>query len=117
MRVLVCGGRDYSDKAKLNQVLNEVHRGYRITTIIEGDASGADRLAGTWARLHNVPNLKFPAHWRVHGYVAGHIRNKQMLEEGKPDLVIAFPGGKGTMNMVEQAKRAGVITIQAEEFS
>lgn len=117
MRVLVCGGRNYSDKPFLNRVLNEVHKGYRITTIIEGDASGADRLAGIWARLHNVPNLKFPARWRVHGRAAGPIRNKQMLDEGEPDLVIAFPGGKGTANMVAQAERAGVITIQAEEIS
>ena len=117
MRVLVCGGRDYADKPTLNRVLNEIHNNYRITAIIEGDASGTDRLAGIWARLHNVPNLKFPARWHVHGRAAGPIRNKQMLDEGKPDLVIAFPGGKGTANMVKQAERAGVATVTAEEIS
>jgi predicted Rossmann-fold nucleotide-binding protein len=31
-----------------------------------------------------------------------------MLSEGKPDLVIAFPGGRGTADMIRQAKEAGV---------
>ena len=31
-----------------------------------------------------------------------------MLAEGKPDLVVAFPGGAGTANMIEQARAAGV---------
>jgi hypothetical protein len=31
-----------------------------------------------------------------------------MLVYGKPQLVVAFPGGGGTANMVEQAEAAGV---------
>ena len=52
--------------------------------------------------------LAYPANWKKHGRAAGPIRNKQMLEEAKPDLVIAFPGGAGTANMVKQAREAGV---------
>jgi hypothetical protein len=39
---------------------------------------------------------------------AGPLRNYQMLEEGKPDLVVAFPGGGGTKDMVRRAVKAGV---------
>ena len=37
---------------------------------------------------------------------------KQMLEEGKPDLVVAFPGGRGTENMKKLAREAGVEVIE-----
>ena len=33
---------------------------------------------------------------------------------GKPDLVVAFPGGAGTLNMVMQARKAGVRVIEID---
>lgn len=109
MRVLVCGGRDFSDSELLYSVLTYAHKNYfEITTIIEGDAKGADRMAGYWAKKNKIKNEKYPADWAKHGRAAGPIRNKQMLDEGRPDLVLAFPGGKGTENMIKQAERAGV---------
>lgn len=108
MRVLVCGGRDFRDKELLNQVLNDLAKVEVIDCIIEGDAEGADRLAGFWAKKHHVDLLLYPADWNRHKKSAGPIRNQKMLDEGKPDLVIAFPGGKGTAHMVKIAKEAGV---------
>lgn len=108
MRILVCGGRDYSDSTLVNAVLDEyVHAG-TLGTIIEGCARGADSLAETYGTYWRIPVEHFPADWDKHGKAAGPIRNKQMLDEGKPDLVVAFPGGRGTANMIEQAERAGV---------
>jgi len=52
--------------------------------------------------------MPFPADWGKYSKSAGYIRNKQMLAEGKPDLVVAFPGGKGTANMVKLAKLANI---------
>jgi hypothetical protein len=46
--------------------------------------------------------------WNKCGIGAGYFRNVQMLEEGKPDLVVAFLGGKGTAMMVKIARAAGV---------
>src|SRR5258708_15682483 len=34
------------------------------------------------------------------------LRNRDMLCDGKPDLIIAFPGGKGTAGMVDLARKA-----------
>jgi hypothetical protein len=31
-----------------------------------------------------------------------------MIDEGKPDLVIAFPGGRGAADMVSRAIKAGI---------
>lgn len=71
-------------------------------------ARGADSLAVRYAEQYDCPVEKFPALWDEHGRSAGYIRNKLMLDEGQPDLVVAFPGGKGTENMKTIARKAGV---------
>ena len=83
----------------------------RITHIIEGEARGADTLARLWAQARGRVVCAFPADWS-RGKSAGYVRNKQMLEEGKPDAVVAFPGGRGTDVMLALAKDAGVPTVQ-----
>lgn len=107
MRVLVCGGRDFKDEGRLFRRLDEAHKVRMITLIIEGGARGADRMAGKWAILHGVPLLVVNADWDKHGKSAGYIRNIEMLN-ASPDLVIAFPGGRGTAHMVKIAKDRGV---------
>lgn len=108
MRVLVCGGRDYADYPAVKQVLDAIHVKTPITRLIHGDARGADHLAERWARWHFVAFSPYPANWSLHGGSAGRKRNQVMLDDGKPDLVIAFPGGRGTADMVRRAKAAGV---------
>jgi len=115
MRILVCGSRHFDDFNQLNQLLADLDfRGTvgepRIKTIIEGEAKGADTLARKWGEMNGKEILKFPADWDKHGRAAGPIRNNQMLDEGKPDLVVAFlaKDSKGTKNMIEQAEKAGV---------
>lgn len=107
-RILVCGGREYADQAMLFGYLDLIAEGCGVAVIIQGGAKGADFLARMWAKTRGVELLDFPAQWRLHGRRAGPIRNQQMLDEGKPDLVIAFPGGAGTANMVKQARRKRV---------
>lgn len=108
MRILVCGGRDFSDRAFIERTLTRLAKVESIDAVIEGNASGVDRIAGFWARQRDIPNLKFAADWEGLGRAAGPIRNQRMLDEGRPDLVIAFPGGRGTADMVRRAKAAGV---------
>jgi len=109
MRVLVCGGRDYADAKSVFAVLDNIRREYGPLTVIQGGASGADALARKWCatepRVHMVNE---PADWKTHGRAAGPIRNQKMLTEHKPDLVLAFPGGRGTADMVRRARAAGV---------
>lgn len=108
MKVLVCGGRDYDDWPKLKEALDQFHEVTPITEIIHGGAQGADRLSGVWARWNNIKETVFPANWKEHGKAAGVIRNQQMLDEGKPDRVMAFKGGKGTENMKKLTVARGV---------
>ncbi len=108
LRLLVCGGRDFADKRILDAALSEMQAKHGIAAIIQGAAAGADTLAAEWGRSKGVPVEAFPADWETHRRAAGPIRNKQMLDEGRPDAVLAFPGGRGTANMVRQAEAAGV---------
>lgn len=111
MRVLVCGGRDYTDKMAVWYYL-DAYGPPEITEIVSGMARGVDSFAAEWATRFGFKLYKFPADWKKHGNRAGPIRNQQMLDEGKPDLVIAFPGGNGTKDMVTRSKKAGIKVIE-----
>lgn len=113
LRVLVCGARDYDNADLINQQLKILLEAYGPFILIEGEAKGADTIARRWGDRH-LPRMNiipFPAQWSRYGRGAGPIRNLQMLEQGKPDLVLAFGGkkGTGTNHMVRIAKKAGVI--------
>lgn len=105
MRVLVCGGRNYQDRDWIFHVLDHYYSARPFDCLIHGNATGADSIAGEWA-WSRVPVEAYPAPWELYGRAAGMMRNAQMLREGLPNLVIAFPGGTGTLNMKLQATRA-----------
>ncbi len=109
MRILVCGGRDYSNDKFLNEELDK----HQFTCLITGMARGADTLAWLYAKRKDIPTAEFRADWKRFGKRAGFLRNEKMLVEGKPDLVIAFPGGAGTAMMCQIAYAAGVKVIHA----
>lgn len=124
-RILVCGGRDFFDKIKLYKTLDDIcdYEGWNYEPdssgnylpavhIISGKTRGADTLAVDWAVVNWCDFTEFPADWDTYGKAARYKRNSQMLEEGKPDLVVAFPGGKGTAMMIKLSKAAGVRVIE-----
>lgn len=147
-RVLVCGSRDFGTKADAQgkRVLDPESPEYQIefafleglfyrwvvdnTTdplvVIEGEAMGADSIAREWVEYEKAESMfteqldieKYPADWTKHGKAGGPIRNKQMLVEGKPSLVVAFSNdfaaSRGTVNMVTQATKAGVPVVKIE---
>lgn len=108
MRVLICGGRSYSDRDALCRRLDLIHTETPFSVVIHGGARGADRMAGEWAKSRGIPYEEYRANWEEHGNSAGPIRNQKMLDESKPELVIAFPGGTGTAHMVRIAQQANV---------
>jgi hypothetical protein len=114
VRALVCGGRGYDDADALSQFMDELAQRITIDAVIDGDARGADRMAGEWACRRDIENIKFRAEWEKLGRKAGPIRNQFMLDEGRPDVVVAFPGGWGTADMVRRARLAGVEVTEAD---
>lgn len=107
-RVLVCGGRNFQNETLMSEKLWALHKERGVSVLIHGDAEGADRAAGWWAIRNGIECDVYPAKWAEHGRAAGPIRNQLMLDEGKPDLVVAFAGHKGTAHMVMIATDAGI---------
>lgn len=146
MRVVVCGSRTFTDDAPvvcvLAGLLARTSAKGETLTVIEGAANGADALARTWAERwprgdQAVAHERYPADWAscapecrpghrrsgrstdTYCPLAGHRRNQQMLDEGRPDLVVAFVDkplaeSKGTADMVRRARKAGVPTYVVE---
>lgn len=115
MRVLVCGGRRYLDRERVFLELDDLHLQQPITLVIHGGAKGADRSAEAWAMSRGVPWRRFLADFATLGKAAGPLRNARMIAEGKPDLVLAFPGNRGTADMVRKAFSAGIPVVRVEE--
>jgi hypothetical protein len=111
-RVLVIGGRDYRDRERCFAELDRLHAENAFVVLIHGGAPGADTLADEWAKKRSIPVEVFPAEWTKLGHSAGPARNAQMLKDGKPTLVVAFPGGKGTHDLIRRATHKGLDVIQ-----
>jgi hypothetical protein len=115
LRLLVCGGRNYSNITRVAQTLDRVHRVRGIAVVIHGGARGADAIAGIWAWRKRIEIKAYPADWHTHGRAAGPIRNQRMLDEGRPDMVVAFKGGRGTADMVRRARQACIPVLEVYE--
>lgn len=108
MKILVCGGRDYFDQARVDRALDAIHKKHGVALLIHGGARGADTCGLLWAMNRGIPHQAFLADWDTHGKAAGPIRNQLMVDEGKPDAVVAFPGGRGTADMISRATTHGI---------
>lgn len=113
-RYIVCGGREYDDWIAVYAALDRLRAKTGVAAIIHGDAPGADTLAGEWARDRGVEEVRYPADWERLGNRAGPIRNQRMLNEARPDGVVALPGGTGTADMVRRARAAGLKVWEPE---
>jgi hypothetical protein len=114
--VLVCGGRDYAERARVWSALDKLRTRAEVLAVRHGGAGGADALAGEWARARGIPEQVYPADWS-RGKVAGIERNARMLADTDQNVTsrrvvcaVAFPGGRGTADMVRRLKAAGVPT-------
>lgn len=106
IRLLVTGGRTFSNRLSLERTLDAVNRKHAIEVLIEGECptGGADRLAREWAESRRVPVEPYPVNHTLDGPWpgAGPRRNARMLEFGRPTHCIAFEGGRGTADMVRR---------------
>ena len=102
-KVIVTGGRHYSNHPRVNEVLTSI----APDIIVQGGANGADRLAREWGEKRGLEVITFEAEWEVYGRRAGPVRNRKMCAAGA-DLLVAFPGGKGTRHCVRTARDFGI---------
>ena len=107
-KVLVTGGRNFTDIKHVHEVLETIKIDRGPLMIIQGGATGADFIAKMWAM--NDPDceeITVKANWEKYGKRAGRERNQKMLDDHTPDLVMAFPGGRGTADMTKRASASG----------
>lgn len=114
MKVAVTGGRSFSSRHLVYSTLDALHAVCPIDMLIHGGARGADRLADDWARANGVKVESYEADWKRHGKAAGPLRNRDMLERGQPNLVVAFPGGPGTADCVRRARSLGIEVVEVQ---
>ena len=109
--MLICGDRNWKDPSLIREKIME----FNPDVIIEGEARGADSIARDVGQQLIIRVLKFPANWEEYGKAAGVIRNQQMLDEGNPDMVMAFhddiASSKGTKDMIKRSLKRGVKVI------
>jgi hypothetical protein len=113
MRVIVCGDRNWK---RMDIIERELRKLPTDTLIIHGAARGADTLGKFVAEKIGLKVINdgkgFPADWKRYGRAAGPIRNQQMIDEGKPDMVLAFHDNisesVGTKDMVTRARKARI---------
>lgn len=122
IKCLVCGGRDFRDTEVFNMVMSDLRNRYAwpLHIIVGYDPDkkyppGADEMAWNMAVGWGMKRTPYPYHYHL-GKAGGGSRNKQMLEEGQPELVVAFPtkNSKGTWDMVRRARKANITTIVIE---
>lgn len=118
MKLLVCGGRSYTDVPVVHAVLaSHIKPNDTGSVVIQGGANGADLIAKEWAYANGIHCAQIDPLWVIHGKAAGPIRNGVMLTL-KPDIVVVFPGGNGTADMVKQARAhlLSVLIVKPEEW-
>ena len=116
--VLVTGGRDYSNAAHLEKVLQEIDP----DVVMEGGSTGADQLARRWAQSTGRFAVLVPANWEYHGKGAGPRRNELMVQmisalrrAGHEVSAVAFPGGRGTAGCTKLAEDAAIIVRKEKQ--
>lgn len=113
-RIIVAGGRDFTDYALLSQTLDAVLEKYTFSEvqIVSGCCCGADALGERYAKEHGIPVKRFPAEWLAYGKAAGPIRNRKMAEYAAEcdGMLVAFWNGKsrGTASMIRLAEKNGM---------
>ena len=107
MKVIVTGGRNYDNVAKVKEVLDLL----RPSILVEGGAQGADFLAKCWAFTEECSIITVEANWDKHGKAAGPMRNVSMLEQHPDAVIVAFPGGKGTAHCVKEALKRDMLVL------
>jgi len=107
--VLICGDRNWKNFKIIDEFLATLPQ---KTVIVEGNCRGADKIAGYLAKKRGMPVIAVSAKWDKFGKIAGPLRNSTMIHCYEPNLVVAFHNdiehSKGTKNMINQAKLAGI---------
>jgi hypothetical protein len=121
MKLLVTGGRTFVDRTLVYHVLDKLHAKHVFSHLIHGNAFGADAIADGWCNTSGVQPVACRALWDYYRgldqvRLAGIMRNIAMAAL-EPDLVVVFPGGRGTAHMASMAEGRGIKVVIALEIA
>lgn len=110
MRVIIAGGRDFTDAPALLNFLVELQELNQLPEtfeIVSGAARGADKCGEIIANSADFKCTQFPADWNRLGTRAGYVRNAEMAEYA--DVLVACWDGhsRGTKHMIETMQKKG----------
>lgn len=112
LKTIIAGSRNITDYQKLKDALSYFGvQKWSFSEVVSGGAKGVDALGEQWAKEHNVPLTIFPADWQTHGKAAGPIRNRAMAQYADRLIVLWDGASKGTLNMIHEAEKAGLIVV------
>ena len=111
MRLLVCGGRHFEDAEMVHHELTALHWRKPISVVVHGSIAGVGIIAEAWARRHGIAVVRYPPNWEFYGKKAEGLRSDFMLTDSRPDLVVAFPGGRHTADLVQRAINVGLAVL------
>lgn len=132
IRVLVTGGRDYTDRAAVTRALRHLGANFIFgglpeeIVLVHGDCKrykddgsfdpdrSADQLAKQEAEKLGWRTEPHEAKWKQYGDAAGPIRNKEMVSLGA-HYCLAFAGGSGTAHCRRLALNARIPVIDVKE--
>ncbi len=108
IKVIIAGGRDFSDYSELCRICDIAFKSYPQVEIVSGMAQGADLLGERYANDRGHLIKQFPADWDKYGKGAGFRRNVEMADYAGALLAFWDGSSKGTLHMINTAKKKGL---------
>lgn len=120
MKVIIAGSREGVDEGLVWEMLSHIswtEYPFPISEVVCGEAKGVDTYGKSWGRGNNIPVTSFPADWKMHGVVAGHLRNAQMAEYADALIAFSHDESKGTEGMIAKAQRKRMPCVIIKTYS
>src|SRR5271165_7208926 len=106
-RIVISGTRTWDDEQPIRKVIYSLPE---YSTLIVGDATGADEIAEKVAHERgDILVKRYKADWKQHGNRAGRIRNAELYDQ-QPEKLYAFQIDKsrGTAHSILLAQARGI---------
>jgi len=111
MRLLICGGRHFDDTMLVESELSCFHARTPVSVLVHGGLPGLGVPAEAWARRNGVRLIRYPANFSL-GKRGDFERDDFMLEDSRPDALLAFPGGSRTARLLDRAQELCIHTMR-----
>lgn len=103
MKTIIAGSRHCTDPKILEVAIESCP--FDVTSVVSGQAPGADTLGEDYAKSHGLLLYCYPANWKKYGKSAGPLRNAEMANNAEALIALWDGKSKGTLNMIKHATK------------